>query len=164
MTVRTLTTAKDQWIKLLISASQLPNRPKKGLFPAVAHPIHLHGHDFALLSQCAGTKEKPCDASEAIIKLDNPPRRDVALLPENGYLIIAFKADNPGAWLMHCHIAWHASSGLAMQILENPDKIKLHDPTKMKDVCLKWNNWYKNIRTQNPTCMAWTHFQDDSGI
>lgn len=41
----------------------------------------------------------------------NPPRRDVVLLPANGYIAIAFKPDNPGAWLMHCHIAWHASAG-----------------------------------------------------
>jgi hypothetical protein len=32
--------------------------------------------------------------------------------------MIAFKADNPGNWLMHCHIAAHASFGLGAQILE----------------------------------------------
>jgi len=26
-------------------------------------------------------------------------------------------------WLLHCHIAWHASSGLALQILEDKDGI-----------------------------------------
>jgi hypothetical protein len=40
------------------------------------------------------------------------------LLPRNGFVLIAFKADNPGNWLMHCHIAAHASAGLAAQILE----------------------------------------------
>ena len=34
----------------------------------------------------------------------NPPRRDVATLPARGYFVIAFITDNPGAWLMHCHI------------------------------------------------------------
>lgn len=34
----------------------------------------------------------------------NPVRRDVALLPAAGYLVIGFFTDNPGAWLMHCHI------------------------------------------------------------
>lgn len=42
---------------------------------------------------------------------DNPPRRDVIMLPENGFIAVAMRADNPGAWLIHCHIAWHASSG-----------------------------------------------------
>lgn len=41
----------------------------------------------------------------------NPPRRDVVLLPAKGYIAIAFKPDNPGVWLLHCHIAWHASAG-----------------------------------------------------
>lgn len=41
----------------------------------------------------------------------NPPRRDVVLLPAGGYIAIAFKPDNPGVWLLHCHIAWHASAG-----------------------------------------------------
>lgn len=31
-------------------------------------------------------------------------RRDVASLPGGGYLVLAFKTDNPGSWLMHCHI------------------------------------------------------------
>lgn len=50
-------------------------------------------------------------ASFATFNFVNPPRRDVVLLPANGYVAIAFKPDNPGAWLMHCHIAWHASAG-----------------------------------------------------
>jgi hypothetical protein len=67
----------------------------------------MHGHDFAILQQ-SSTQYKVGGLN---LKLDNPPRRDVALLPMNGFLVIAFKADNPGSWLMHCHIVWHASGG-----------------------------------------------------
>jgi FtsP/CotA-like multicopper oxidase with cupredoxin domain len=28
----------------------------------------------------------------------------VAMLPGGGWLVIGFITDNPGAWLMHCHI------------------------------------------------------------
>ncbi|KAF4780802.1 Laccase-2 [Colletotrichum scovillei] len=77
----------------------------------VAHPMHIHGHDFVILD--SGTTE--FDPKNYTINRNNPPRRDVALLPVNGYLIIAFQIDNPGVWLMHCHIAWHASGGLALQ-------------------------------------------------
>ena len=28
----------------------------------------------------------------------------MAFLPSRGWLVIAFPTDNPGAWLMHCHI------------------------------------------------------------
>jgi FtsP/CotA-like multicopper oxidase with cupredoxin domain len=68
--------------------------------------IHLHGHDFAILAQ--GTNYSALVANNITMNFQNPPRRDVALLPAapglGGYLIIAFKADNPGVWLVHCHI------------------------------------------------------------
>ena len=92
------------------------------------------------------------------MNFDNPPRRDVALLPAGGYLIIAFKADNPGSWLLHCHIAWHASSGLALQIIEREADISdTITPDRMgetKRVCGKWNKWLADHHLE----------QDDSGI
>lgn len=30
---------------------------------------------------------------------NNPVRRDVTMLPAAGWLLLAFKTDNPGAWL-----------------------------------------------------------------
>jgi FtsP/CotA-like multicopper oxidase with cupredoxin domain len=65
----------------------------------VPHPIHLHGHDFFVLAQGSGTYD-----SHVALTLNNPPRRDTAMLPASGYLVMAFETDNPGAWLMHCHI------------------------------------------------------------
>lgn len=50
-------------------------------------------------------------------KYDNPPRRDTVTVPHGGFVALAFRPNNPGAWLLHCHIASHASSGLAAQIL-----------------------------------------------
>ncbi|CAI6334433.1 unnamed protein product [Periconia digitata] len=104
------------------------------------HPIHLHGHDFAILSSGADyiDPENPPQ-----FNLDNPRRRDVAMLPDGGHLVIAFKTDNPGAWLLHCHIAWHAASGLALQILENQDKIvdAIGSLDAMNQGCQKWDDW-----------------------
>lgn len=60
----------------------------------VPHPIHLHGHDFYQLAQGTGTYE----SANPTLQLTNPPRRDVTMLPGSGYVVIAFKADNPGAW------------------------------------------------------------------
>ena len=107
-----------------------------------AHPIHLHGHDFAILQQIENANF-PANLS---LKYDNPPRRDVVLLPSNGYVVIAFKTDNPGTWLMHCHIAYHASFGLALQILERqkaaaeiwPSLAKSHALQTAQRGC---NNW-----------------------
>jgi FtsP/CotA-like multicopper oxidase with cupredoxin domain len=41
------------------------------------------------------------------------------MLPANGYLVIAFITGNPGAWLIHCHIAWYIGLGLGSQFLES---------------------------------------------
>ncbi|KAN0068546.1 Multicopper oxidase domain containing protein [Elaphomyces granulatus] len=157
------TTNRDQWVELLISAAEIPDDPTLpvgGQFLPVSHPIHLHGHDFALLAQ----SEIPYNSSTAVIKRDNPPRRDVALLPSGGYIIIAFKTDNPGVWLIHCHIAWHASSGLAMQVLENVRDISI--PTQalqtLQQTCKKWDTWFNDGRLKN--CATWHPFQDDSGV
>ena len=75
--------------------------------------MHLHGHDFAILQ--VSTTPYTGDIKP---KTNNPARRDVVLLPKNGFVVIAFKTDNPGTWLMHCHIALHASSGLGLQLME----------------------------------------------
>jgi hypothetical protein len=165
LTVQT-TSTQTQWLTLLISGTDIPNVPGNGgLFIPAAHPIHLHGHDFALLAQ----SEQPYNPlTPPILKLDNPPRRDVALLPLNGSIVISFKLDNPGVWLMHCHIAWHASSGLAMQILENVERMKIKDEGQLKEGCRKWEDWFAKNEGKGQ-CRYGSEgdlypFQDDSGI
>lgn len=102
---------------------------------AVPHPIHLHGHDFFVIAQGTGTYSSSDDTS-----LTNPPRRDVAMLPASGYLAIAFKTDNPGAWLMHCHIGWHTSEGFAIQFLERYDEARaLIDYDTLNSTCEAWD-------------------------
>ncbi|OAG38740.1 hypothetical protein AYO21_07093 [Fonsecaea monophora] len=65
------------------------------------------------------------------LNFENPPRRDTALVVGNiekdpnvgGYLVLGFKTDNPGVWLLHCHIIWHSESGMGLQFIERPDEI-----------------------------------------
>ncbi len=113
-------------------------------------------------------------------KQHDPPRRDVVLLPTDGYVIIAFKADNPGPWLIHCHIAFHISKGLGMQIMENQAGAFDISPdsdgaiVEAKRVCKNWKDWYlnKDNWAYKPKSMGgecteknvdWC-FQDDSGV
>ncbi|KAJ5972470.1 CAZyme family AA1 [Penicillium vulpinum] len=111
-----------EWVYLMINTS----------FP-VTHPIHLHGHDFFVLAQ----GPNPWDGSVAT---NNPPRRDTAMLPGNGYLLMAFETDNPGAWLMHCHIGWHTDEGFALQFLERESEIEpLIDHKALEENCASWN-------------------------
>jgi Multicopper oxidase len=110
---------------------------------SVPHPIHLHGHDFYILAQGTGTYN-----SSDIGTLTDPPRRDVAILPGSGYLVVAFKTDNPGAWLMHCHIGWHTEEGFAIQFLERYDEAR-----KLID-----------YDTLNSTCEAWDAYVDENSV
>jgi len=102
------------------------------------HPIHLHGHDFMVIAQEEAKESNKGEwwTHDAIMKVINenwhkfhethksgPPRRDTALLPDKGILVVAWANDNPGAWLMHCHIAWHVSNGFAMQFIERGPEI-----------------------------------------
>jgi hypothetical protein len=105
----------------------------------------------------------------AKVVTNNPRRRDVVLLPQGGYVVIAFKMDNPGAWLMHCHIARHASEGLALPIMENrklADGIWPKGDSELviaEELCGNWTKWVSNCTNQwNGECNQW--FQDDSGI
>lgn len=142
-----------------------------------ASQIHLHGHDFAILEQA---ENKEWDPYNMNLKLINPPRRDVVLLPADGYVVIAFKADNPGPWLVHCHIAFHISKGLGMQIMEDqPGAFEIwpnngNAIAEARRVCSNWKTWYLNEDNWankpvsaggecKETNLDWC-FQDDSGV
>ncbi|KAK6216610.1 multicopper oxidase [Colletotrichum tabaci] len=105
----------------------------------VPHPIHLHGHDFLLLGTGAGSFA----GAGVPLNFENPVRRDVAQLPGSGWMVIAFRTDNPGAWLMHCHIAWHVSMGLSVQFLERGDEIaEAMDLSSVATTCDAWREYY----------------------
>jgi len=119
----------------------------------IPHPMHLHGHDFLILGKssfltcpfCPGNAPRPFNATTDIksLNLKNPTRRDVTMLPGFGWLVVAFHTDNPGAWLFHCHIAWHVAQGLSVQYLEQAASI----PSSMnlgalQPNCNNWNNYF----------------------
>jgi iron transport multicopper oxidase len=43
------------------------------------------------------------------------------VVPANGYIVLRFKADNPGVWFFHCHIDLHLVGGMAATMIEAPD-------------------------------------------
>jgi FtsP/CotA-like multicopper oxidase with cupredoxin domain len=57
-----------------------------------AHPIHLHSHDFYVLGSGTGQWDQTTNG----LIFNNPPRRDTAVLPAGGYLILGWPIDNPG--------------------------------------------------------------------
>ncbi len=79
-------------------------------FPA-AHPMHMHGHNMYVL------KVGPGQWDGKIVNPQNPQRRDVQTLPAFSHMVVQIDADNPGVWPFHCHIAWHVSQGLYINIM-----------------------------------------------
>ncbi|KAF8402562.1 hypothetical protein HHK36_010648 [Tetracentron sinense] len=85
------------------------------IFTAENHPIHLHGYDFYIIAEGFGNFDSRTDTSK--FNLVDPPMRNTVGVPVNGWAVIRFVADNPGVWLMHCHLDVHITWGLAMAFL-----------------------------------------------
>jgi len=62
------------------------------------HPMHVHGHTFKVLS--ASKLKRPEHWADTVL-----------VLPEER-VEIAFVADNPGNWMIHCHIIEHQDTGM----------------------------------------------------
>ncbi len=60
------------------------------------HAMHLHGHHFRTILANGNTG----------------PLRDTVLINRGETAEIAFVADNPGDWLLHCHMLEHSASGM----------------------------------------------------
>ncbi|KAK7398171.1 hypothetical protein QQX98_012454 [Neonectria punicea] len=82
------------------------------------HPFHLHGHDFQALYR--SDEDEGLYPGADLEFPDTPMRRDTIVVYGNGYVVLRFKADNPGVWLLHCHIEWHVTSGLIATFIEAP--------------------------------------------
>ena len=48
--------------------------------------------------------------------LRDPPVKDTVAVADGGFTIIRFLADNPGYWLVHCHMSWHSHNGMAFVV------------------------------------------------
>ena len=73
---------RDEWVYMVIHSPF-----------AQDHPMHLHGHDFWVLG--SGYGEFDSSQADSLTLVDSP-RRDVAMMPASGYLVIAIKTNNPG--------------------------------------------------------------------
>jgi len=69
----------------------------------MSHPMHLHGHHFQ------------------VVAIDGRPFagavRDTVLVPVNGTVTVAFDADNPGRWPLHCHNLLHMATGMMTELV-----------------------------------------------
>ena len=62
------------------------------------HPMHLHGHEFQ------------------VVEIDGKrfagAVRDTVLVPPSRRVVVAFDANNPGLWPLHCHLLYHLEAGM----------------------------------------------------
>jgi FtsP/CotA-like multicopper oxidase with cupredoxin domain len=68
----------------------------------MAHPMHLHGHHFQVIA---------IDGQALRGAL-----RDTIHVPPRTTVRVAFDADNPGRWLIHCHNALHMVTGMMTEL------------------------------------------------
>ncbi|WJZ89167.1 hypothetical protein VitviT2T_008405 [Vitis vinifera] len=87
------------------------------LFFSVAnHKLTVVGADAAYTKPFT-TTVMMLGPDTAKFNLIDPPVRNTIGVPTGGWAVIRFVADNPGTWLMHCHIDAHLTWGLAMVFL-----------------------------------------------
>lgn len=61
------------------------------------HPMHLHGHFFRLVTSAGNL---------------SPMKHTIDVPPMSSHTI-EFVADEPGDWMMHCHVLYHLAIGMA---------------------------------------------------
>ncbi|HKA51790.1 MAG TPA: multicopper oxidase family protein [Candidatus Dormibacteraeota bacterium] len=85
---------------------------RKGLFVRLRfvnntdeyHPIHLHGHVYSVIRK----NGRPISGT--------PVHLDSILVGPHETWEGAFLADNPGLWMLHCHVLVHAAFGLSTMV------------------------------------------------
>lgn len=116
---------------------------------AMIHPIHLHGHSFWVIDSSHGKSKKPF-------------KRDTVSVPGLGWVVIRFVSDNPGIWLLHCHIDWHMKTGMIAMIVESPALMSwgaMTIPDDHKNAC---PDYFDNlVPTVEPTTEPTINYSDD---
>ncbi|KAF5354960.1 hypothetical protein D9756_005793 [Leucocoprinus leucothites] len=98
------------------------------------HPFHLHGHTFRVVRS----------ADSGQFNFVDPVERDTFNVGDvtGDMASIRFRTENPGPWILHCHIDFHLAGGLALVIAEAIDDVfPLNPPlsSSYEDICPTWD-------------------------
>ena len=77
------------------------------------------------------------------MNFENPVKRTSVTIPNNGFAIVRFKADNPGMWLFHCHTFTHLMNGQAI-LLDVTDQGVPPVPSNFPTCPVHEVNWVSN--------------------
>lgn len=72
---------------------------------SLGHPIHLHGHLFKIVATDGNPVPPAAQLTKDTVWIAPGERYDIELV-----------ADNPGIWMVHCHIESHAANGMTTLI------------------------------------------------
>jgi len=78
------------------------NKDTQGMHP-MDHPIHLHGTYFQVVSLNGKAPERET-------------WKDTINVPAGEYVDVAFKMEEPGTWMLHCHILDHEDGGMMTMV------------------------------------------------
>ncbi|KAI0297807.1 laccase 3 [Multifurca ochricompacta] len=98
------------------------------------HPIHLHGHAFHVVRS----------PGSSTYNYDDPMIRDVVSMGSAGdNVTIRFFTDNPGPWILNCHVNWHSTKGFAVVFVEDLPEVPSVDvvPDAWNDLCPVYNSF-----------------------
>ncbi|KAI9744721.1 MAG: hypothetical protein M1818_001646 [Claussenomyces sp. TS43310] len=116
-------THNDTWVDIILQVSALP-----GTVQEIGHAIHKHSSKFWVTGRGVGiwnyTSVAVAQKAEpASFNFVNPPYRDTAttLFGTATWVALRYHSNNPGPWLLHCHVETHLAGGMAMAILDGVD-------------------------------------------
>ncbi|CAK9818842.1 LAC10 [Anthophora plagiata] len=94
----------------------------------VRHPFHLHGFAFHVMGMGQPLGPTTDNSTRMTVgyfnelemnnkimrNYNSPPSKDTVAVPNNGYAILRFRANNPGYWMFHCHQLFHLVAGMEL--------------------------------------------------
>jgi len=84
---------------------RIVNDPRS--FHPMQHPIHLHGQRMLVIARDG-------------VPTANLVWKDTAIIPVGSTVDLLIDASNPGAWMLHCHIAEHLGAGMMAVLHVDP--------------------------------------------
>jgi FtsP/CotA-like multicopper oxidase with cupredoxin domain len=121
-----IATRNGSWVDLVVVSGIGPSNPAQP-----PHPIHKHGNKGYVIGGGNGmfnwsSVAEAQKAQPEAFNLVNPPYRDGFVTPPvlfaPAWVAFRYYVDNPGAWLLHCHIQTHLVGGMALAVLDGVDQ------------------------------------------
>ncbi|QBZ54343.1 hypothetical protein PoMZ_10039 [Pyricularia oryzae] len=117
---------------------------------AQSHPVHKHGNKVYFLGSGLGrfpwasVAEAERHLSPGSFNFENPAHLDTFTTPDIAgeapavWTVVRYKAENPGTWLLHCHVQTHAAGGMGVVLMDGVEDFP-EVPLEYKE----WNGFHE---------------------